>query len=89
MSDSLNITDTVSEDHPEWCPHFGDGTQKALCPQCNGREDRERKQRDAVAYQFPAMHSGTPVSCGCTPLIGDMLNRLADDRIVCMDCVPK
>lgn len=59
----------------------------SACTICNGREKREQARRDLVVMRFPAQYASR-LACGHEPDIGDLIARMADDRLVCAECVP-
>lgn len=93
----MSVADRVDEDDPEFCPHFADGTQKGLCPTCNGHEQARRKAEQA-ANATDAQITGYPMitrygfQCAvCGAVFGPGVQMLTrrDKRRCCTDCAPK
>lgn len=59
----------------------------AACTVCNGRDARERAQRDEIVARFPARYISL-LGCGHFSEIGEQLTRTADDRLLCEECAP-
>jgi hypothetical protein len=57
----------------------------AACTICNGRERRERAERDRIVARWTALYNGTCAMCGGAISPGYPMGRTADDRYVCED----
>lgn len=59
----------------------------AACVICNGRAASEAKPTSEVAYTFRAKFGGR-LSCGHEVDLGELIYRMADERLICEDCAP-
>ena len=53
------------------------------CTMCNGREERERADRDRIVARWAAKFPGTCAMCGTDITAGETIQRTADERYVC------
>lgn len=75
----------VDEDSPEFCPHFADGTPRAQCTRCNGREAQQAAAASEVVHWFPARYDGFLSGCGCWISAGTEIGRRADELLICRE----
>lgn len=58
---------------------------KSACTICNGREQRERAERDLIVARFPARYISL-LACGHFSEIGEQIAKTNDDRYLCAEC---
>lgn len=58
----------------------------SACTICNGREAKERAERNRIVARFPAAYEGHCYGCQDEISVGDILARTADGRYLCTDC---
>lgn len=55
----------------------------SACTMCNGRDERERADRDRIVARWAARYPGSCAMCGDEIPVGAVIQRTADERYVC------